>query len=31
MNRLDRIHHEERAALAPSPDAQGESFTGDGI
>lgn len=30
MNRLDRIHHEERAALIP-PEAESMPFRGDGI
>ncbi|MGA1204260.1 MAG: DUF4212 domain-containing protein [Opitutales bacterium] len=31
MNRLDRIHHQERAELPTAVDGQGESYTGEGI
>lgn len=31
MNRLDRIHHEEREALHPEGELKGESYSGEGI
>lgn len=31
MNRLDRIHHEERDALHLDPEKEDETFTGEGI
>ena len=31
MNRLDRIHHEEREALFPNKKREGESYSGESI
>ncbi|MEX0332706.1 MAG: DUF4212 domain-containing protein [Puniceicoccaceae bacterium] len=31
MNRLDRIHHDEREALVHREEPEGESYTGEGI
>jgi putative solute:sodium symporter small subunit len=31
MNRLDKVHHEEREALHPDTGPGGESYTGEGI
>ncbi|MEX0325882.1 MAG: DUF4212 domain-containing protein [Puniceicoccaceae bacterium] len=31
MNRLDRIHHDEREAIHPTVEPKGESYSGEGI